>query len=74
MPVQLLLWIVTTVIGWLLTPKPPVPDPGKVEIPTVEEGRKVGILFGSRWIKGPHVYWWGDVRNTKIYSDEGKKG
>lgn len=70
---QIFWWVVTTIISYALQPKPPTPQPGKVEIPTVEEGRKIGILFGSRWIKGPHAFWWGDVRTTPIKSKGGKK-
>lgn len=70
---QIFLWVVTTIISYALQPKSPKPQPGKVEIPTVEEGRKIGILFGSRWIKGPHIFWWGDVRTTPIKSKGGKK-
>lgn len=74
MPLQFLVWIIVTAVQWLLQPKPPLPAVGKVDIPTVEEGRKIGILFGSRWIKGAHVFWWGDVKTTKIYAEGGKKG
>ena len=70
---QIFWWVITTIISYALQPKPPTPQPGKVEIPTVEEGRKIGILFGSRWIKGPHIFWWGDVRTTPIKSKGGKK-
>lgn len=70
---QIFLWVVTSFISYLLQPKPQKPQPGKIEIPTVEEGRKVGILFGTRWIKGPHIYWWGDVKTSPIKSKGGKK-
>lgn len=70
---QIFWWVITTIISYALQPKPPTPQPGKVEIPTVDEGRKIGILFGSRWIKGPHIFWWGDVRTTPIKSSGGKK-
>lgn len=71
--IQFIVWAITSVISYLLQPKPPKPQPGKVEIPTVEEGRKIGILFGGRWIKSPHIFWWGDVRTTPIKSKGGKK-
>lgn len=63
---QIFLWIVTTIISYALQPKPPKPQPGRVDFPTVEEGRKIGVLFGSGWIDGPHIFWWGDVRTTAI--------
>ena len=70
---QLILWAISALVSYLLTPKPPSARPGKVEIPTVEEGRKIGVLFGSRWMKGPHLFWWGDVRTTPIKAKGGKK-
>jgi hypothetical protein len=70
---QFIVWAITSVISYLLQPKPPKPQPGKIDIPTVEEGRKIGVLFGGRWIKSPHIFWWGDVRTTPIKSKGGKK-
>lgn len=70
---QIFWWVITSIVSYALQPKPPSAQPGKVEIPTVEEGRKIGILFGSRWIKGPHIFWWGDPRTTPIKSKGGKK-
>lgn len=70
--VQLILFVVSAVISYLLQPKPPKQSPGRVNIPTAEEGRKIGVLFGGRWIKGAHVFWWGDVRTTPIKSKGGK--
>lgn len=69
---QFVVWVITSVISYLLQPKPQAPAPGKVDIPTVEEGRKIGVLFGSRWIKGPHIFWWGDIATTPIKSRGGK--
>ena len=63
---QIFWWIVTSYISYLLSPKPATPQPGRVDMPTVEEGRKIGVLFGSGWLKGPHVFWWGDVKTTPI--------
>lgn len=70
--VQLILFVVSTIVSYLLQPKPAKPPPGRVDVPTVEEGRKIGVLFGSRWIKGPHVFWWGDIRTTPVKAKGGK--
>ena len=70
---QIFWWAITTLISYYLQPKPPTPQPGQLDIPTVEEGRKIGILFGYRWIKSPHIWWWGDTRTTPIMSSGGKK-
>ena len=69
---QIIVWVISSVVSYLLQPKPKAPQPGTVDIPTVEEGRKIGVLFGSRWLKGAHVFWWGDVATTPIKSKGGK--
>lgn len=65
---QIIFFVISSFVSYLLTPKPKqhTPQPGKIDIPTVEEGRKLGVLFGTRWLKAPHVYWWGDVKTTPI--------
>ena len=69
---QLIVWAISAIVSYLLTPKPPNAQPGRIEIPTVDEGRKIGVLFGTRWMKGPHMFWWGDIRTTPIKSKGGK--
>ena len=69
---QIFWFVVSAYVSYLLQPKPPTPQPGKIDIPTVEEGRKIGALFGSRWIKGPHMFWWGDIATTPIKAKGGK--
>ena len=71
---QIIAWVVVQYISYLLQPKQKAPDPGKIDIPTVDEGRKVGVLFGGRWIKSPHIFWWGDTATTPIRAEGGKKG
>lgn len=70
---QIVLWVVTTVISYLLKPKPKAPAPGEFDVPTTEEGASIGVLYGSGWIESPIVAWWGDVRTTAIQSSGGKK-
>ena len=71
---QIIAYLVLQYISYLLQPRPKPPDPGKIEVPTVEEGRKIGVLFGGRWIRSPHVFWWGDTATTPIRAEGGKKG
>lgn len=70
---QIVIWVVTTVISYLLQPKPKAPAPGKIEVPTTEEGAPIGVLYGSAWIESPIIAWWGDIRTTAIKSSGGKK-
>lgn len=70
---QIIAWVVTSVISYLLTPKPKAPAPGNLEAPTTEEGTPIMVLLGSGWIEGPVVAWFGDTRTTAIKSKGGKK-
>lgn len=73
--VQLAIMIVSAIISYALTPKPPSPKPAALtdfDVPTAEEGRSIPVIFGTVWIKGPNVLWYGDLRSTPIKSG-GKK-
>lgn len=70
---QIVFWIVSTVISYLLQPKPKAPTPGKFDVPTTEEGAPIGVLYGSAWITASVIAWWGDTRTTPIKSKGGKK-
>jgi hypothetical protein len=70
----ILIWVATTVIGWLLTPKPPKPDtpqPGNIEAPVASEGQPIPVLFGTRVIRQPNCVWYGDVMTTEIRKSSG---
>ncbi len=73
---QVVVWIATTIISYLLTPKPqgqPTPSPGEIKAPTAEEGREIPVLFGTRDIEGPNIVWYGHIRTVPIKSKGGKK-
>lgn len=73
--VQIAIMIVSAIISYALTPKPPAPKPaalGDFDVPTAEEGRPIPVIFGTVWITGPNVLWYGDLRSTPIRS-KGKK-
>lgn len=63
------------VAAYLLIPKMPTQgmEAGKFEAPIAKEGVPVGVLAGTRNIKGPHVVWYGDVKAVAIKKSGGKK-
>lgn len=69
-------FIAALVVSYLMTPKPqsqPPPGIGEVEAPTAEEGREIPVLFGTRYISGPNVVWYGDIKTVAIRKKGGKK-
>lgn len=56
--------VISALITYALTPKPPQPQAPAlqdVQAPTAEEGRPIGVVFGTVWVTGPNVVWYGDV-------------
>ena len=75
--VQIAIWVITTVIGMLLTPKPPkqaAATPGHLDVPVAESGKAIPVLFGTRVINQPNVVWYGDVKTTEIRQSSGSGG
>jgi hypothetical protein len=74
--VQVVLFIVSAVLSYLLAPKPPQPKPASLsdfDIPTADEGRPIPVVFGTVTVTGPNVVWYGDLRVTPIQKSGGKK-
>jgi hypothetical protein len=77
---QLLVWVITTVIGALLSPRPAkpsgsaAPTPGVVDVPVAESGKPIPVLFGTRVIRQANVVWFGDVRTTEIRQNSENRG
>jgi len=74
--VQLALIVVSAVLASALAPKAPQPKSATlsdVDAPTAEEGRPIPVVFGTVWITGPNVIWYGDLRTTPILSEGSKK-
>ncbi len=72
----ILIWIATTLIQYLLAPKPPAPKAAELkdfDAPTADEGRPIPVVFGTVLVKSPNVVWYGDLRTTPIKSKGGKK-
>jgi hypothetical protein len=74
---QILVWVITTVIGALLTPRPPKPaaaTPSNLDVPVAESGKAIPVLFGTRVIRQANVVWYGDVKTTEIRQSSGSGG
>lgn len=59
-------------IGLLTAKKPPKPQhaqPTGLEqfsVPTAQEGRPIQVLFGKRYIAGPNIVWYGDLKSEPV--------
>jgi hypothetical protein len=76
--VQIIVFIATQVLSYLLTPKPKVENAkaatlDDVDVPIAEVGIEIPVLFGTREIKGANVVWYGDLRAVPIRKKGGKK-
>ena len=64
--------VVSLAISYLTRPRPArMPDQrppgiGTVTAPTADPGREIPVIFGTRWITGPNVVWYGDLRTEPI--------
>lgn len=75
---NLLAWVALAALGFLsyvLRPKVTQtrPDPGQFEVPTINPGKAIPVVFGTVMIRDPAVVWWGDLRTTPIVKKGGKK-
>lgn len=41
-------------------------------VPTVEDGRPVAMVFGTVWIDDPNILWYGDLETYPIKASGGK--
>ncbi len=68
--------VASLVLSYALAPKPPqpkAPEISDVDAPTAEEGKAIPVVFGTVWVTGPNVIWYGDLRTTPIKKSGGKK-
>lgn len=62
------IWLVTSLISYVLAPKPATEKPkglSDIKIPTVEEGTEIPVIFGTVEVS-PFVAWYGDLRTEEI--------
>lgn len=73
----LIVWVVTTVLSAMLTPKQKVQNarPGAFgeDIPYVTESNAIPVGWGTFWISSSNLVWWGNVRMTAIKRSSGGK-
>ncbi|SIQ31075.1 hypothetical protein [Marinobacterium stanieri] len=73
--IQFVITLAMMAVSYILTPKPSQPkiNPEEISnIPTVQEGESIPVLFGTRNIKGASVTWYGDLRTKAIKEKTGK--
>jgi hypothetical protein len=69
-------YVVTSVIVQALAPRPAAPRPASladVQAPTAEDGREIPVVFGTVWLRGPNMLWYGDMSTSAIRRRGGKK-
>lgn len=72
----IVVFIVALVAAYAMMPKPQSQPPAglnDIKAPTAEEGREIGVLFGTRDVEGPNVVWYGDLKVVPIRKKGGKK-
>ena len=75
---QIALWVVTTIISSLLTPRPKTQkvQPGQIgdkDVPIASQNAEIPVLFGTRYMTGPNIVWYGDLKIVPIKKKGGKK-
>jgi hypothetical protein len=68
--------VIVAIASFVLRPKPQTQPPAginDIKAPTAEDGREIGVIFGCKYLRGPNVVWYGDLRTTPIKSKGGKK-
>lgn len=76
--VAIILFIISTVLTILLTPKPKTTVPtastiDEFQLPQHDEGTPVNVVFGIVWIGDPMILWYGNLRNESITKSTGGK-
>lgn len=74
--ISIILFIISTVLTYLLTPKPKSQVPtaatlDEFQVPQADEGTPANIIFGIVWVKNPMVLWYGNLRNQPITKSTG---
>ena len=74
--VYAIVFIVALVVSYTMMLKPEICFPAgldEIQAFTVEVGREIPVLFGTRKMEGPNVVWYGDLRTVPVKKKGGKK-
>lgn len=74
--VQIAIMIASALLSYALAPKPVQPPKPSLEdfnFPTAEAGRPIPVVFGTVFISGANILWYGDLDTTPIKMKGGKK-
>lgn len=74
--VALIMMVVSTALQSAATPRVKQADtePGKLDIPSPDEGKSIPVVFGTCIIKDANVAWYGDPSTTPIKQSSGSGG
>lgn len=68
--------VISAVLSVVLAPKQPKAKSKSItdfDVPKVEEGQPIAVLFGTKIFRSPNVLWYGDLRTQEIKEKGGKK-
>lgn len=74
--IQICIMIIAAYLAVALAPKPRTPQAATLydfDVPTSEDGKPVPVIFGTVWISGFNVVWYGDLTTTPIFAPNGGK-
>jgi hypothetical protein len=65
--IQLAVSVTLTVAAYLIMPRPKTPKPEvrDMENPTVDAGRSIPVLFGTKEISGVNILWYGEKNSVQ---------
>lgn len=73
--IYLIVLVIALIVVVATLPHPKSQKPpalGDLNVPTVEDGRDITMIFGTVWIGDPNVINYGNLRTRPIYADSGK--
>ena len=74
--IQIAIMIVASYLAQALAPKPKQPIAASLydfNVPTADDGTPVPVIFGTVWITGFNVLWYGALRTTPVKAASGGK-
>lgn len=72
--ISLVITLVLMVVSYLLTPSAKQPkSENKFELPVAEEGKLIGLVYGTVLIKDPNILAYWGLRIVTDYKKGGKK-